>query len=379
MESPAYYQQRDEYFQQSNEAFKKKDKLWLHALLFVATCVSCIVAGTVWAAKDPLDVSNWQYGITYAVLIVSFLTAHEFGHYFAARYHKVEATLPFYIPMPLLFAPFFGTLGAVIRTRSAIPNRKVLFDIGVSGPIAGFVMCLLFLIIGFMTLPGKEYLYSIHPEYLSQGGQIPTFGLLFGDTLLYHFLEAVFAKPFAFIPPMNEMYHYPFLCVGWFGLFVTSLNLLPMGQLDGGHITYAMFGAKVQGIIARVLWVLMIIIGGGAFYEMAFRYFHIDRPEQLYTFLQTVLLPVLYFLKTYVPWLFLGWSGWLLWALIIKFFVKFDHPPVEDNAPLDTKRMVIGWLAILIFVVSFCYNGIYEGETKLTREQQRQNQQMYSV
>ena len=141
----------------------------------------------------------------------------------------------------------FGTLGAVIRTKSAIPSKKVMFDIGVAGPIAGFIATLLILSYGFLALPGKEFILSIHPQYFSQTQPAGGVDLTFGNPLLYQFLSFIFTNPTnQFVPPMTEMYHYPFLCAGWFGLFVTSMNLLPVGQLDGGHLAYTMFGPRPQ-------------------------------------------------------------------------------------------------------------------------------------
>ncbi|MES2767165.1 MAG: site-2 protease family protein [Bacteroidota bacterium] len=368
---PSRISSQQDFFEREGITFKKPERLWLHALLFVSTFISCLIAGTAWIGKDALEVSNWHYGITYAILMMTFLSAHEFGHYFAARHHNVEATLPFFIPMPLFFLMPFGTFGAVIKTRSHIPNRKVLFDIGVAGPIAGFIACFVILIIGFITLPGVEYLRGIHPNYpMPEPGQAGGIELFFGDTMLYNFLASVFKNPQGFLPPPTEIYHYPFLCVGWFGLFVTSLNLLPFGQLDGGHITYAMFGGKVQGIIARVAWILMIIIGLGFLYEKFYFDLQVDRPQMLYTALQSVIFPVLAFLKKITPGLFTGWFGWLVWAGIAKFFVKLNHPPLEDTQALGTKRMLIGWLAIIIFIVSFCYSGIYTEEVAPSQNQQ---------
>ena len=280
----------EQYVPTNQKAYKPKQRYTLHITLFILTFISTIIAGVSWNGKNFTDVSTWDSGLTYAALIMLFISAHEFGHYFAARYHGVDATLPFYIPMPAPFLMPFGTMGAVIRTRSPIKNRKVLFDIGVSGPLAGFVVSLAVLVYGFLSLPGKEYLYDIHPEYLSLfGGDIPHFGLTFGDTLLYSFLANVFANPYGFLPPMNEIYHYPFLCVGWFGLFVTSLNLLPVGQLDGGHITYAMFGKK-QGIVSRIVVAVMVAIGLFAVLGELRSYLEIDNPDSLFSFLQSIVI-----------------------------------------------------------------------------------------
>ncbi len=332
----------------------------LHVVLFVLTFASCMLAGAAWQGVSPdvLDPATWLSGWTYAALIMLFISAHEFGHYFAARFHGVDATLPFYIPMPFLNVMPFGTMGAIIRTRSPIASRKVLFDVGVAGPLAGFVVCILILIVGFVSLPDKSYLMRIHPEYETLfGGEIPDFGLRFGDTLAFGFLASIFAKGSGFLPPMNEIYHYPFLCVGWFGLFVTSLNLLPIGQLDGGHVVYAMFGRQ-QFRIARVVTAVLLAIGGMALIGELRPMMAQDSPDAIVIFLQGVFEPPLQWLESNAAWVFDGWVGWLFWAALTRFIFRFNHPPVEDPEPLDTKRMVLGWVAIAVFICSLSLNGI---------------------
>jgi membrane-associated protease RseP (regulator of RpoE activity) len=338
---------------------KPKNRYWLHILLFVITFFSVTIAGVTWAGKDLFDLNNFHYGLLYGVLILTFLSAHEFGHYFASRYHKVDCTLPFYIPMPLPFMINFGTFGAVIKTRTPIVSRKALFDIGVSGPLAGFVVSVVFLIIGLMTLPGKEFIYGIHPNYLTAfNGEIPKTNLFFGNNLLYMALAKVFANPQGFLPPMNEMYHYPWLNVGWFGCFVTTMNLLPFGQLDGGHVTYAMFGEK-QGKVARVLWWVMLAIGVFAFLGPFYEF--VKEPVWVVPIyiLNVIFFPPLHWIKLNMPFLYDGWPGWLIWALITRFLVKIKHPEIYDRTPLDSRRMVIGWIAIVILIVCFTYNAIY--------------------
>jgi membrane-associated protease RseP (regulator of RpoE activity) len=328
--------------------------------LFALTLISTVMAGTSWAGRDFFEITNWVYGVQYAFLIFTFLAAHEFGHYFAARYHGVDATLPYFIPVPPIVMPF-GTAGAVIRTRSPIMTRKALFDIGVAGPIAGFVVCVIFLIIGFATLPSQEFLYDIHPDYRQFGGPIPEYGLHFGSTLLYSALESLFANPSGWLPPMNEMYHYPYLCVGWFGLFVTSMNLLPIGQLDGGHIAHAMFSSG-QARIGRVAWWIIALLALGSVLSILHDRILYDSPDALYTFFQSLLLPPLNALHSFFPAYYQAWGGWILWAVILRFFIRIEHPYVDDDKPLDGKRMAIGFLSALILVVSFCPTGIFDVE-----------------
>ena len=298
----------------------RKASYFLYLGLFLITLFTTTVAGVFWLNKDGLDLSNFGFGLPYSLSILAMLAAHEFGHYFAARYYRVQATLPFFIPIPpFLFNPF-GTMGAVIRIRSPIPSKKALFDIGIAGPIAGLIVTIILLGYGLASLPGKEYLYSIHPDYQTLEA-IPENGLTFGHSILTWGLFSLFAGS-AFVPPMNEIYHYPFLCVGWFGLFVTALNLIPVGQLDGGHILYAI-SSRTQSFIARVFLVGLVLIGLSGF------------------------LP--FFGAQIEP----GTIGWLIWAAILFFIIKIDHPPIAPETEIDPRRRILGWLIFLIFLISF--------------------------
>lgn len=338
---------------------KPRKRIWLNVALFVATFFTCVMAGILWMNKDPLDPANFGAGVPYAILILTFLSAHEFGHYFAAKYHKVDATMPYYIPVPLPFFINFGTFGAIIKTLEPIRSRKALFDIGVAGPLAGFVVCVIFLAIGFATLPPIDYLYAIHPEYLLlYGGQIPNVSLHFGDALAYSALSELFANPDGFNPPMNEVYHYPFLNVGWFGLFVTALNLLPMGQLDGGHIIYSMFGKKHK-IIAKIAWNAIFIIGVGSLLGVFYDYMRDAPTGGFFGGFFSVLTPPLAWIDQNMNFVYQGWAGWLFWALITRVFIKLEHPPIFDYKELGPGRKAVGWAALAVFILCFSYNGIY--------------------
>lgn len=334
-------------------------------LLYILTILTTTIAGTIWAGKHYFEITNWHYGLPYSLLLMAFLSAHEFGHYFASRYHKVDATLPYFLPMPIMFLSPFGTFGAFIKTNEPIPSRKALFDIGVAGPLAGFVVCLIILIIGMTNLPPKEFLYSIHPEYMGHGGETSPYGLYFGTTILYELIAKIFVSPGEYLPPMNEIYHYPFLCVGWFGMFVTALNMIPIGQLDGGHVIYSMFGKK-QGIISRVFWWILLIIGIGNFAGIALEYIE----QQVYLFFPTSqILNIFAWLKTHGAWYFEGWNGWLFWVFITRFFMKIDHPPMRVRKPIGRPRMIIGYIAIAIFVVSFSFRGIFFNTPSVYKEE----------
>jgi membrane-associated protease RseP (regulator of RpoE activity) len=297
---------------------------------FILTFLTTTLAGVQWLNKSPFELAYFSSGIPYSIGLLFVLLAHEMGHYIAARIHKVDTTYPFFIPFPAFFgfSPF-GTFGAVIKIRQRVPGKKVLFDIASAGPIAGFIASLAVLIIGFVQLPGKEYLFTIHPEY-AQLSEMPAGGLAFGNTLGYAFIAKFFAPVGAFIPPMNEIYHYPFLCVGWFGMLVTAMNMIPVGQLDGGHIAYCMFGRRYH-TIAQVSLIALTILGLSSFLPMVG-----------------------------IQWNY-GWPGWLFWALVLALMIRFGrlhHPNTEDDSPIDDTRHAIGWCCWLIFLVSFSPNPI---------------------
>jgi membrane-associated protease RseP (regulator of RpoE activity) len=297
--------------------------IFWNIILFVFAFFTTTIAGVAWLNKDPYNLDNFQYGLTYSILILFVLSCHEFGHYFAAKIHKVKVTLPYYIPFPFIFLNPFGTMGAVIRMKSPSQTKKALFDIGIAGPVAGFVASMGVLVWGMTHLPSYEYIYNIHPEYQATG--IPLTGFSFGQTLLYWGLSQILtSSPNIFLPPMNEMYHYPFLCVGWFGLLVTALNLLPVGQLDGGHISYALLGNKHK-IVARVFFGFTLAMG---------------------------LIGLLQFagIEIFASY---GLLNWLVWAGLMFFVIRLDHPPIYDTEPLDLKRKLWGLFALFMLVTSF--------------------------
>ena len=321
----------DSYNEAGNIYKKSKSGIWINIFLFIFTFFSTTIAGVFWANKDPYQLNNFSVGLTYSVLILLVISTHEFGHYFAAKYHNVPVTLPYYIPFPFIFLNPFGTMGAVIRMKARYYSRKALLDIGAAGPIAGWITSVIILIIGFINLPSINFLYELHPEYRSTG--IPLSGFTFGYSIIFWVFEKIFtSSPNVFMPPMNEVYHYPFLCVGWFGLLITSLNMLPVGQLDGGHISYAMFGEKHK-YVAYLVFALLIIFG------------------------LLGLLPLVGINSN------LGSINWLIWAALIFFVIKIRHPQTyyEGEEPLDSKRMLVGWFTYFIFIVSFCPVPVFEG------------------
>jgi len=322
-------------------------RLALHLGLFLLTFFTTTVAGVQWIGANPFELENFSLGLPYSLSLLFILSCHEFGHYFASRHHGVDATLPYYLPFPpfpSLMAMFlnFGTFGAIIRTRSVVPSKRAIFDIGVAGPIAGFVASVIVLVYGFTHLPAREFILTIHPDYdfsinASTGGK--GIGLAFGDTLLFAGLRWILTNPAAaFVPPMSEVYHYPYLCVGWFGFFVTALNLLPMGQFDGGHISYAMFGNRHR-TVSR--WTFLGLIA-------------LSLPSLLDVFFRTILGMIRgHDVGPMIPFTEYSWWAWFAWALIAYYVVKLYHPAAPDETPLDHRRIVIGWIAIAIFVLSF--------------------------
>lgn len=292
---------------------KATPRIWVNILLFIATILTTMLAGALLLGKNYFqDFSEIFYGWKYAFAVLTILTFHEMGHYLAARWHRILVTLPYYIP--LFFPAFnFGTMGAFIRIKSPIPNRRALLDVGVAGPIAGFVLSLLFLIIGYKNLPDLAgiiaHVETIHPWDMDAPGA----NLILGKSILFSFFNDFIADGRL---PMNEVYHFPFIFAGWIGLLVTAINLIPIGQLDGGHILYALIGAKSEKF------------GLAAFIAM-------------------------FALNMYLVVEFLSFI-WILWILLILILIRFKHPPtLDEHVELSPLQRFLGWLCIFIFAVSF--------------------------
>ena len=195
----------------------------LPILLFIATCLSTLYTGS----SDAILAMDWYqgmlYGLRYAIPVMTILVCHEMGHFYMAHRHKVYASLPYFIPVP--FTPF-GTFGAVIAMEPRVGGRKAIFDIGIAGPLAGLIPTIIFLILG---LQRSIFEFPIRGE--------PSFG----SSLFFSFLADWIRGP----APMNkDLFLDPMAFAGWVGLFITSLNLIPIGQLDGGHVLYALLRKK---------------------------------------------------------------------------------------------------------------------------------------
>ena len=377
------------------------DRPWLHVLLFGLTLLSTIYAGAQWvnrvlyyeAQGETLSLlvtsvpMGWVVdGLRYAIPLLGFLTVHEFGHYFAARHHRVRTSLPYYIPFPF---NGIGNFGAVISIRQAIPSTRKLFDIGVAGPLAGFVVALGALLYGFATLPPPEYLldlpgHEVLKEHIRQHGTFPAtppepaegaMVIVVGQTPLFWLLSQFFAH----VPPMYEVYHYPVLFAGWLGLFFTALNLLPVGQLDGGHVLYALLGNTWHRRLAQFFVFVLLFSGGMGFIQevrpllqdvgalwgasawlilAAIYYGYLYR---IYDGTHRYMMAALAGLMGAVGGAALvgpalmsyGYSGWLVWTLLIVFLIRVEHPPVVQEQTLTPTRRVLGYAAIVIFVLCF--------------------------
>ena len=228
--------------------------------------------------------------LLYAAVLIVILLGHEMGHYFTCRFYRIEATLPFFIPAPTLI----GTLGAFIKIKSPITRRKQLFDIGVAGPLMGFLLSLPALIYGLS-------LSKVVPAVPREDAMV------FGEPLLLKFIAGLM---FRGAPAQSDLFLHPVAFAGWVGILVTAFNLFPVGQLDGGHVSFALLGEKSKRL-ARLLLVVFVIMG-------------------------------IFF-----------WIGWIVWTLVIVL-LGLRHPRVvDDRERLSLSRRVIGVLVLLIFVVSF--------------------------
>ncbi len=360
-------------------------KVLLHLGLFLVTFVTTTLAGAEWVYGKSIFMEGygWQdflSGMSYSVPFLLILTAHEFGHYFTAIHYKVRTTLPYYIPLPP-FQLMFGTLGALIRLKSKVETKQQNFDIGIAGPIAGFVVALGVLGYGFATLPPPEYVYQFHPHYeqfgldyashvySTENMEEGTIDVIIGKNLLFLFFEKFVADP-ARVPNVHEIMHYPYLFAGFLSLVFTSINLLPIGQLDGGHVLYGLLGYRGHRIVASIVFVAFLFYSGlgyidyfgpnpdpvwTIFFYVGFLYFclmGLGRPWKD-TLMYAMLIFTSQFLLSWMLPGIHGYSGWLLFVFLIGRFIGISHPPSEIEAPLTPERKILGWIALAIFVVCF--------------------------
>lgn len=356
-------------------------------LLFVITFITTTLAGSEWITSKFIFYSpdySWSdfvAGMEYSIPFLFILTVHEFGHFFTAKYHKVEVTLPNYIPMWLGFigSVSFGTFGALIRIVGPIRSRKQFFDIGIAGPIAGFIAALGVLFYGFTNLPEPEYIFEIHPEYEQYGLDYANHvyddeeivSLSLGNNLLFSWFEKYVADPDR-LPNHKEIIHYPYLFAGFLALFFTALNLIPIGQLDGGHVIYGLFGAKNHFYIAFGLYMIFTFMAGlglitagipissmllySVFYIgflfMSFRGLGFDKST---TWMIAVGMFAAQYLTTYLFPSITGFSGYLLFVFLLGRFIGVKHPIAPDDRSLSIGRKVLGWLCLIIFIICFSF------------------------
>lgn len=297
---------------------RARPRVWINVVLFVVTVVSTLFVGSLYGYSGRAPDSLWALlrpasliqGWPFAATLLGILAAHEFGHYFAARYHRVAVTLPYFIPMPL----GFGTLGAFIQMKEPISDRRKLFDIGVAGPLAGLVLAIPLLFFGLSTSPVE--VPSPAPGAMVEGNSILYFAakyLVFGKALP----NAVTGEDVI----MNQV-----TFAAWIGLLVTALNLLPIGQLDGGHTVFALFGERSRAInLATAAFMALLAVAG------------LEPVQVIFPSLQ-----------------FIGYSGWFIWLALIFFVIGPFHPPaLDDVTELDARRRWLGYLVIGIFLLTF--------------------------
>ena len=262
----------------------------INLFLFIATVITTTLAGAIMEGGDnPFSLNGILSGIPFSATLLSILLFHEFGHYFASKRNNVKASLPYFIPAP----SFIGTFGAFIKMQSPIVNKKSLMEIGAAGPIAGFIV----------AVPGLYYGLATSQVLES----VPGNGIHLGDSLMMMMLINIIHPA---VPEGFDIYLNSIAFAGWIGLLVTALNLMPIGQLDGGHISYSLFGKKSE-IIAKWAFAPLIPLG-------------------YYSY------------------------NWILWAILIFFFVKLKHPPVVDEvAPLKPFHKRLGYISLGIFILTF--------------------------
>jgi membrane-associated protease RseP (regulator of RpoE activity) len=304
---------------------------WINLILFILTALSIVFAGTFFEYSGPLTTDLNQLlphllptlyrGMAFAASLLAILLAHEFGHYLAARYHKSAVTLPYFIPFP--FSPF-GTMGAFIQLKEPPKNKRILLDIGIAGPLAGLVVAIPVLFLGLylsqidrlplvlpqgqgFSLEGNSLLY-LGMKFLVFGEWLPAPGSFAGLNPVLYWLRYFFTGQPAPYGAVDVLLH-PVAWAGWAGLLVTALNLIPAGQLDGGHIIYSLFGKRSRLIMPFIL-IALIILG-------------------------TV------------------WSGWWIWAFLIFIFGRTHAEPLDQITPLDPRRRAVAVLGLIIFLLVF--------------------------
>jgi membrane-associated protease RseP (regulator of RpoE activity) len=379
----------------------------IHGSLFIVTFITTTMAGAWWAFGRSIfvvDETGWginrtyswddfTMGLPYSITFLLILTVHEFGHYFTAVYYRIKTSLPYYIPLPPL-QYFFGTLGALIRIKSRIYSKKQNFDVGIAGPLAGFAIAIVMMTYGFRTLPEPEYIFGIHPEYEQYGvnyadhvyskaylAEKQRADMIIGNNLLFWFFENYVADP-ARVPNHHELSHFPILFASFLALVFTALNLLPIGQLDGGHVLYGLVGSRRHRVIASVIFILFLgyatlgmlppganldVMGlftaphmAGIAIMIGLLFFCLKglRVSTTSTLMVAIGIFTVQYVITWLSPTTVGYSGWLLFAIIIGRVMPVQHPPTEIEEPLTLGRQILGWIALIVFVICWTPNPI---------------------
>lgn len=359
----------------------KPKEYTIHGFLFFLTLVTTTLAGGEWVYGKSILASGeaaltWAYflkSLHFSIPFIGILLVHELGHLFTSIYHKVRCTLPFFIPAWLGFlgSPSLGTFGAIIRMKGRVTSRKKYFDIGIAGPLAGFVLAFGVLTYGMLSLPPADYIYEIHPEYADpnfQGYGEDVLEFELGNNLLFWGMGELLADP-ARLPQLSELIHYPYLFAGYLALFFTALNLLPIGQLDGGHVLFGLFPRRHAQISLVVFTLFLAFAGLGVIRpslplaELAIRiplylgflYFCLSKSglTQLNRLTLALSLAAGQYLLSFFQPTWEGYQGWLFFAFLLGRVMGLVHPEVAGLQAVDSKRKVLGWIALVIFILCF--------------------------
>lgn len=360
--------------------YTKKEYL-IHGSLFLATIITATLAGGEWlygksliaGGENALTFEYFLKSLHFSIPFIGILLIHELGHLLTSIHHKVKSSLPYFIPGWLVISPSLGTFGAIIRMKSFVNSRKKYFDIGVAGPLAGFVIALFVLGYGFTHLPDADYIYQIHPEYLDPDfkGHSEEEGYLnleMGYNLLFYGMEKILADPEK-MPNMSEIIHFPYLFAGYLALFFTALNLLPIGQLDGGHVVFGLFPKRHKEISLIFYTAFVFYAGLGilnpyddfntliisiplyiGFLYICYRKASLENQTK---WMIILLIAASQYTLVYIFPGLQGYSGWLLFAFLLGRVMGLKHPEVNGFKELNGQRQILGWIAILIFVLCF--------------------------
>ncbi|HEX9666956.1 MAG TPA: site-2 protease family protein [Thermodesulfobacteriota bacterium] len=288
----------------------------VHVILFFVTLVTTFISGF-------FQGGSISSGISFSAALIFILGTHEMGHFLYGRKYGVNITPPYFIPAPPFISPI-GTFGAFIKIKSPISTKRALFDIGIAGPLAGIIAAIPIIIVGIKL--------STVVETTSKSLD---HGLTLGSPLIFSLIsDSIIGK----IPEGYDLLLHPVAFAGWIGLFVTALNLIPAGQLDGGHIMYSIFSKKWHQRTSIIIILVLLLFGIGT--KPIIQYFQSDLNAT-----------TLYNYKDIFD--FEGWAGWLMWAVLLTFMGTKHPPTMYDDIQLDGKRKFFSLIALFIFIGCF--------------------------